>query len=176
MSRTSGSTRTNSSPPARGVGWNPGARVCGAGVAVARQVVGGAQAAQAVGDLAQDLVAHGLAVGLVEPGEAVDVEEEHADAVLRPAGGGHRQPEVVPGQGAVGQPGQLVEVGGEAARTEDLSQPVVQDGVVDGLAEEVGRPSLVGLLDRVGDRGGPVSTTIGVWRPSGRLRRAAQVA
>src|SRR4051794_20618174 len=65
-------------------------------------------ALQPAGDGAQQLVARGVAEGVVDGLEAIEVEEEDRDAARVAAEARHRLPEAVEEELAVRQPGQIV--------------------------------------------------------------------
>ena len=71
-------------------------------------------AAQALGHLAEQLVAGGMAQRVVHALEAVEIEAEHRDRRLRLLGELEGEQEVVVQLGAVGEPGERVVMGEEA--------------------------------------------------------------
>ena len=71
-------------------------------------VAGADDGGEALRHLAEHRVARGAPQGVVDGGEAVEVDEQHADRLQRPAADGERVGEPVEQQRPVGQPGELV--------------------------------------------------------------------
>ena len=103
-------------------------------------VIGPDRAGEPLGDLDEDLVADGVAVGVVDALEVVEVDEEQGDRAGTAAVAGERPLEVVAEEDAVGEPGQRV----------------VQ-GVVDELRLE---PLPVGRVDQQALRDGPAALAV----------------
>ena len=100
---------------------------------------------QPVCRLAQQLVAGAVAQGIVDRLEVVQVEEEHAHRGLEAACAGERPLDGLHGQGAVGQPGQVVVVG----TPDQFLLVAFALGDVDGHAHDAGLPA-VGVAQRAG--------------------------
>ena len=99
------------------------------------------QRPQALGHLAQQLVAHRVAVGVVDLLEVVQIDEQQRQLTPNPLSLGDGMAEAVHEQEAVGQPGQHIEVRQmvDALLRQLLLGDVVQDGDV-ALRPAVGIP------------------------------------